>query len=145
MIAVCVRPLRVHAVGSRRIDQRVVEREEWDAFVACDLRDQPVELPNRCCLFACAVVPRQYVGDGDTKAKRAAALHHLAQIACSLPDRPSLCDVVDSSLYDEDIGTVCTFVEPRENLVRPLAVASAIAKREPRIFECRPVLPLRFL
>jgi hypothetical protein len=57
-------------------------------------------------------------------------------------DRPVLRDVVDAALHDEDVCVARRVVEARHDLVRALAVDTAVAKYEPRLDLRGPVFPL---
>ena len=78
-----------------------------------------------------AVVPGQHVRDRDVHARREASPHHLVQVREGRGGRNALDDVVDASLDDERIGAGERVVEPRGDLIGPLAVDPWLRTRMP--------------
>src|SRR5207248_9363590 len=129
MVAV-VRPLVAHPVRSRRIDERVVEREERHAETVGDRVDQRVQPRNVVCRSTVAVRPGQDVGERDAQAKPTRMLDHAREVASGFLYRTALHDVVDSTLHDERRGALDRSVEASGDLVRSLAVDAVVPELE---------------
>ena len=119
-----------------------MERKQRNAFVACKLGDQGVQLADLRFRARPTVVPRQHVGDGDAQPELLDAPNHGAQIGARLVDGPLLRDVVDAALDDERVGPGHALLESSHDLIGALPVDAAVAKFEPGLGLRRPVFPL---
>ena len=138
------RPFVAHPAGALRILERVVERQDRDAFLARERVHELIQATDLGLGVRPAVVPGQDVREHDTEAQLSATLDHPAQIRGRGLNRPALGDVVDPALDDEYIGARRTALQPRRDLFSALAVDPVVPEFEPGVPQRRPVLPLAF-